>query len=418
MASTWTSTAASSPLALDMRRFLWLKQTPMLYEQLTIARREPLFSALAWDEGIAERDATTVQRLVAGMSASKRHPGGAIWVLSVQLPSEECSGAGPQSASRLQKMQHMPHEGAVRHIELSPHRKLCLATQSQAGDILIFDAASWQATWECPTRCCPTVRLKAPQSLTIADDIFAPRGANISWNQFHGDKLVAAAPEGGSLLWDVTLGTALAAFPGHQGLPASAVSCSIDEPDMFASCGTDGKACIWDIRCGALPSSCLAAHTGMASCIKFAPMKTPGIIATGGADAAVRLWDIRRSDRHLHELIWGECENTGGVNHLVWSPSEQGVLASGHHKGPVLVWDLSAAGIPQSSSEAKDGPPELCFVHGGHSGLGLSSLAWSASSPWTLASASRSPPSEDTILGTLNELHIWMPAKCLLPQHD
>ena len=31
-----------------------------------------------------------------------------------------------------------------------------------------------------------------------------------------------------------------------------------------------------------------------------------------------------------------------------------------------IVWDISKIGMPQTEEEKEDGPPELLFVHGGH----------------------------------------------------
>lgn len=31
-----------------------------------------------------------------------------------------------------------------------------------------------------------------------------------------------------------------------------------------------------------------------------------------------------------------------------------------------IVWDISRIGLPQTDEEKEDGPPELLFVHGGH----------------------------------------------------
>ena len=47
---------------------------------------------------------------------------------------------------------------------------------------------------------------------------------------------------------------------------------------------------------------------------------------------------------------------------------------------------------PQSAEDAEDGPPELLFIHGGHTSK-ISDFSWNASDDWVVASVA-----EDNIL--------------------
>jgi len=58
----------------------------------------------------------------------------------------------------------------------------------------------------------------------------------------------------------------------------------------------------------------------------------------------------------------------------------------------VNVWDLTRIGEEQSVEDAEDGPPELLFVHGGHTAK-VSDVSWNLVDPWVLGSAA-----EDNIL--------------------
>lgn len=63
------------------------------------------------------------------------------------------------------------------------------------------------------------------------------------------------------------------------------------------------------------------------------------------------------------------------------------------------VWDLTKIGEEQTPEDAEDGPPELLFVHGGHTAK-VSDFSWSPSANWVVASVS-----ED------NTLQVWQMAE-------
>ena len=43
--------------------------------------------------------------------------------------------------------------------------------------------------------------------------------------------------------------------------------------------------------------------------------------------------------------------------------------------------------MEQSPEDAEDGPPELLFVHGGHTAK-VNDFSWNSNNPWTIASVS------------------------------
>lgn len=72
----------------------------------------------------------------------------------------------------------------------------------------------------------------------------------------------------------------------------------------------------------------------------------------------------------------------------------------------VAIWDLSRIGKEQSPEDAEDGPPELLFLHGGHTSK-VSDFSWNANDPWTIASVS-----ED------NVLQVWNMAEEIYTEDD
>lgn len=56
------------------------------------------------------------------------------------------------------------------------------------------------------------------------------------------------------------------------------------------------------------------------------------------------------------------------------------------------IWDLKKIGVAQSDEDKEEAPPELLFIHGGHTGR-ISDFGWCPHEPWVMASVS-----EDNIL--------------------
>jgi histone-binding protein RBBP4 len=79
-----------------------------------------------------------------------------------------------------------------------------------------------------------------------------------------------------------------------------------------------------------------------------------------------------------------------------WAPHNESVLGSCSADRRVGIWDLSRIGMEQSPEDAEDGPPELLFLHGGHTNK-VSDFSWNVNDPWTIASVA-----EDNILQVWN----------------
>jgi WD40 repeat protein len=116
----------------------------------------------------------------------------------------------------------------------------------------------------------------------------------------------------------------------------------------------------------------------------------------------VKLWDLRNLSHSLHDLVG----HKSGVYQLNWSPFDETILASSSEDRRVNIWDTSRIGEEQSPEDAEDGPPELLFIHGGHTSK-VFDFSWNASEQWYMSSVA-----ED------NMLQVWKMASTIYEDDD
>merc|ERR1719382_1602676 len=129
------------------------------------------------------------------------------------------------------------------------------------------------------------------------------------------------------------------------------------------------------------------AHAKEINCLAFNPF-SEFLLATGSADKTVALWDMRSLKTKLHSFE----AHTDEVYQVEWSPFNETVLASASLDRRLNFWDLSKIGEEQSPEDAEDGPPELLFIHGGHTAK-VADFGWNANDAWIMASVA-----EDNII--------------------
>lgn len=142
-------------------------------------------------------------------------------------------------------------------------------------------------------------------------------------------------------------------------------------------------------------------HQDAINALAFNP-RSEFIIATASADKTIGIWDIRNLKQKIHTLQG----HNDAVTSLSWHPTESSILGSGSYDRRVIFWDLSRVGEEQLPDDQEDGPPELLFMHGGHTNH-LADFSWNPNDPWLVCSAA-----ED------NLLQIWKVADSIVGQEE
>ncbi len=218
----------------------------------------------------------------------------------------------------------------------------------------------------------------------------------MSWCPKDAGKVVSGAEDKLICTWDVQApqiksGGYLdpsAIYEGHTDVVEDVAWHQV-QPCLFGSVGDDRKLNIWDTRekDRKRPLHRVEAHKGEINCIAFNPF-SEFVLATGSADNTVALWDMRNLSLKVHSFE----NHADEILQIEWSPFNQAVLASASGDRRINVWNLSKIGEEQDPEDAEDGPPELLFIHGGHTNK-VSDFSWNPNEPWVISSVA-----EDNIL--------------------
>ncbi|KAJ2557625.1 Histone acetyltransferase type B subunit 2, partial [Coemansia sp. RSA 1836] len=282
-------------------------------------------------------------------------------------------------------VQRINHDGEINRARYMPQNPDIIATKTvvENGAVFVFDRTRHPSTPSSDGVCRPDIRLVG----------HTREGYGMAWNGRREGLLLSASEDHTVCMWDIQ-GVArerqslqpLVVFRGHTGIVED-VAWHQMHPDIFASVGDDRRLLVWDTRKPAQPAHDVVAHESEVNCVAFNPM-SDFVFATGSGDSTIALWDLRNLGHKLHSLEAHKNE----VLQLAWSPRHETVLASASSDRRVNVWDISRIGEEQTAEDAEDGPPELMFIHGGHT-CKVSDLGWNLNEDWTLCTSA-----EDNII--------------------
>nr|XP_039268179.1 histone-binding protein RBBP4-like [Styela clava] len=377
---------------------IWKKNTPFLYDLVMTHALEWPSLTVQWlpDVTRPENKEYTVHRVILGTHTTDEQ--NHLIIGSVQLPTDdghfdtsnydgergEFGGFG-SVAGKIEIEIKINHEGEVNRARHMPQNPCVIATKTPSCDVLIFDYTKHPSKPNPNGESCPDLRLKG----------HLKEGYGLSWNNQVAGHLLSASDDHTVCLWDVNSAPkdkktldAKRIFRGHSAVVED-VAWHLLHESLFGSVADDQSLMIWDTRSTSSdkPSHTVSAHAAEVNCLSFNPY-SEFILATGSADKTVALWDLRNLKLKLHSFDSHKDE----IFQVQWSPHTETILASSGTDRRLNVWDLSKIGEEQSNEDAEDGPPELLFVHGGHTSK-ISDFSWNPNEPWTICSVS-----EDNIM--------------------
>ncbi|KAF8083786.1 hypothetical protein N665_0751s0004 [Sinapis alba] len=391
---------------------MWQRNTPFLYDLV-------ITHALEWPsltvEWLPDREEPSgkdhsVQKMILGTHTSENEPN-YLMIAQVQLPLEDPesetrqydddrseSGGFGSASGKVQIIQQINHEGEVNRARYMPQNPFMIATKTVNAEVYVFDYSKHPSKPALDGACNPDLRLRGHSS----------EGYGLSWSTFKKGYLLSGSDDAQICLWDINAtpkNKALDAkqiFKAHEGVVED-VAWHMRHEYLFGSVGDDQYLLIWDLRSpsASRPVQSVVAHSMEVNCLAFNPLNE-WIVATGSTDKTVKLFDLRKLNNALHTFDRHKDE----VFQVGWSPKNETILASCCLARRLLVWDLSRINEEQTEEDAEDGPPELLFVHGGHT-TKISDFSWNPCEDWLISSVA-----ED------NVLQIWQMAEGIYHDED
>eukprot|EP01124_Arcella_intermedia_P027308 TRINITY_DN5314_c0_g1_i2.p1 TRINITY_DN5314_c0_g1~~TRINITY_DN5314_c0_g1_i2.p1 ORF type:complete len:414 (-),score=82.82 TRINITY_DN5314_c0_g1_i2:63-1304(-) len=385
-----------SDLIISEEYKIWKKNSPFLYDLVLTRALDWPSLTVEWfpDKKVSEKD-YTIQRVLLG---THTHPDSQeanyLLIADVTLPTEdtpvdvsyyddqkgEIGGFGGVPG-KLDIKIRIPHPGDVHRARIMHQNKSIIATKTSSPDVLIYNYTSHSSKPQKDAKPKPDKILKG----------HTKEGYGISWNLHVEGRLISASEDHSICLWDIlgkenTTANPVTTYTVHSDVVED-VAWHLHHDSYFGSVGDDGRLLVWDVREGTTPGHSVVAHQMPVNCIAFNPF-SEWILATGSADKTIGLWDLRKLNKPLHSFVG----HTNEILQVQWSPFNETILGSCGKDRRLHVWDVSRIGEDQTAEDAKDGPPELLFIHGGHTAT-ISDFSWNPNDNWVVASVA-----EDNIL--------------------
>lgn len=360
---------------------IWRKNVPYNYDLLfTHALPWPSLSVQFFPSAVRNDTSTTQQLLLS------THTSGAdqeyITIAQLTLP-DTITDTALESAhrsdgyGRLKVVQEIPVFDEINRLRYSPFSVNVVAARSDKADVHVYDTTRHKSKSTAEDDVKPDLILKGHDE----------GGYGLNWSVTKNGYLVTSGEDGLCCLFDVNANEeAIFKYKNHSSIVGDACF-SYFSHNTFVSVGDDCNIVFNDGR-GKEVRRRENAHESAILCVSYHPIEE-FMLCTGSQDGKVKVWDERKMEKELYVFDSG-TENE--VLQVSWSPHVASLLGSSGTNRRVCIWDLSRVGMELNEEEKQDGPPELLFMHGGHTNT-VCDFAWNPLEPYEIASVA-----EDNII--------------------
>jgi len=312
-------------------------------------------------------------------------------------------GGGPSGKNQFEVkfniIMKIDHPGEVNKARYQPQNPNMIATMCTDGRVMIWDKTKFSSITPAG-RPNPTIELHGHEK----------EGYGLSWSPHQEGQLATASEDHTVRLWDITQASKSnkllkewRKYTHHNSI-VNDVQYHPTLPNLLGTVSDDLTMQLLDLRSPDFTRSAARGenqHRDAINAIAF-NLAVETLVATGSADKTIAIWDLRNLKDKLH-VLEGHSDS---VTTLEWHPFEESVLASSSYDRRIMFWDLARVGEEQTPEDVEDGPPELLFMHGGHTNR-ISDFSWNKNNPWVMCSAA-----DD------NLIQVWKAAEAIVGPND
>jgi histone-binding protein RBBP4 len=377
---------------------IWKKNSPFLYDTLYSHCFTWPSLTVEWfpNKDIPQNSDFSLQKLLVGTHTSGEDQN-YLQVMKVKLPLEDkpidnseyadnvndANGLGQSGdKQRIDLELKINHTGEVNRARYMPQMPNIVATKTTTGDINVFDYHKHPRTPE-GSEVKPQMVLKGHEK----------EGYGMCWNPNSQGMLLSGADDNKIYIWNLENASMngdelapLLELKEHESVVED-VCWHKFKDNIFGSVSDDKRLKIWDTKSPANSIFTVDAHTEEILSLDFSPFND-NLLVTSSVDKTVAMWDMRSLKECVHVFKSHKDE----VNCVKFSPHHEALFASGSSDRRIIVWDFSRIQDELPEEDLKDGPPEMLFLHGGHTSK-ISDLDWNKNEKLMLASVA-----EDNII--------------------
>ena len=246
------------------------------------------------------------------------------------------------------------------------------AVFTEDASVLIHDVTVHLASFDTPG----TVIRPQDSNLIAELRMHRTEGYALSWSSLSPlPKLLTGDNDGKIFLTTSNDGGRFAAdtrpYTGHTG-SVEDIQWSPNEPNVFASCSSDGTVKIWDTRSKSRrPQISVQVSITDVNVLSWSK-QNPFLLATGADDGQWAVWDLRHwkpsptSSSETPKPAVSFDFHKEQITSIEWNPADDSILAVAAGDNTLTLWDLAVElddTESRDTADAKDVPPQLLFVH-------------------------------------------------------